>query len=367
MTLVFLVTLANWFASVASARADVSTIDNVTAPIVRVNVRSSDVTIRTWNRPSVAVDGDARLSIVRRMTQQPADQNPILIPGAHSNGRLGTARMPAESFVVSTIPPGPRDAVIIRSTPQSPAGPLVVTVPADAVFVIVVARSGNLDVHDYRGGTFVGFTTRGRLALDRVGGTIFAQTGAGPLVVTDSSTERLRARSLRGNITFERCYAQQIEASSVDGSIVYDDGGFGPGLARFESTHGDVAIGTHDAAELGAHVAGDGRVYTNFERGAQISGNRSDTNALVGGGGPVVNATTQTGNVYLYDGSIRARERLPMWQPPLAAIAQFVRRGAPAFDIGLPLPRRTEEREPIPYRTPQARQPHRTTAPRFRR
>lgn len=347
-----LAAIAAWALGTAPASADVTTLENATAPIVRINIRSGNVAIRTWNRASVEIVGDPGLSIVRRMTHQPVEQAPMLIPQARALDRMRFATLAPESFVVSSIPPGPRETVVIKSTPHAQHGPVIVTVPSDAVFVFAYARRGNLDVRDYRGGTFVGFTNRGRLQLQHVGGTVFAQTNEGRLDVIDSSTERLRARSLQGNITFERCDARQIEASSVDGSIVYDDGTFEPGLARFESTHGNVAIGTQSAAELGAHVGGNGRVYMNFERGARISGSRDEANAIVGGGGPVVTATTQTGNVYLFDGSLRTRERLPApWQHPLAALPRrIVRREN--FPEELPV------RSYVPQRTLETQRPN---------
>lgn len=341
--------LAVWLSSTGVARADVTTLDATAAPIVRINIRSGDVTIRTWDRRSVEVDGDPALSIERRTTLQPTEQRPVLIPRAQGPGRPGPVLLAPESFVVSSIPPGTRDAIVVKSTPETPAGPVVVTVPNDAVLVVALARGGDLDVRDYRGGTFVGITSRGRLALQNLGGTVFAQTGRGALVVRDSVTERLRARSLYGNITFERCRSRQIEATSVDGSIVYDDGFFESGLARFESLHGDVAIGTQNAAQLGARVAGDGRVYTNFERGARISGSRTEASVLVGGGGPVVTATTQSGNVYFFDGTLRTRDRLPSpWRQPISALQPILhrdaeRRPAPhphAYAKPHPLPRR---------------------------
>lgn len=363
--------LAAGLAGAAPARADTTTFDGLTAPIVRVNLRAGNVTIRTWDRQSVEVSGESSLSIVHRRIRQMPEAAPILIPPAHH----GTASLAPETFVVSSIAPGAHDAIIVKSTPQTPPGPVVVTIPNDAALVFAFARGGNLDVHDYRGGTFVGFTGRGRLALQHVGGTIFAQTGRGALVIDDATTDRLRARTLYGNITFERCRSQQIEATSVDGSIVYDDGSFEPGLARFESTHGDVAIGTQSAAELGAHVAGDGRVYAQFERGARVSGTQGDANAIVGGGGPVVTATTQTGNVYLFDGTLRTRERLgAAWQQPLAILQRssgFRRESGPRiFEPirALPQPRIPDiESTVAPHRAnPHAPPAHRIDKPRTR-
>lgn len=358
------VTLAAGLAYARPARAETTTFEGLSAPIVRVNLHAGDVTIRTWDRQSVEVTGEATLSIVHRTMHQVPEQTAILIPQAHS----GPATLAPETFVISSIAPGTHDAVVVKSMPDTPAGPVVVTVPNDAALVFVFARGGNLDVHDYRGGTFVGFTSRGRLALQHVGGTIFAQTGRGALVVDDATTDRLRARTLSGNIAFERCRSHQIEATSIDGSIVYDEGSFEPGLARFESTHGDVAIGTISAVEFGAHVAGEGRVFTQFERGARTSGTQGDANAVVGGGGPVVTAATQTGNVYLFDGTLRTRERLgAAWQRPLAMLQRssgFHRESGP-HDLSpiraFPQPL-VPDVDPTPVVAPHARPRHRHDA-----
>jgi hypothetical protein len=102
---------------------------------------------------------------------------------------------------------------------------------------------------------------------------------------------------------------------------VYDGGSFQPGLAHFESTRGDVAVGASGGVQLGGHTAGEGRVYTNFQHPANVEGHNGEASATIGGGGPVVTATSQTGNVYFYDGSLRTRQNLPaQWQSPVAAL-----------------------------------------------
>jgi hypothetical protein len=112
------------------------------------------------------------------------------------------------------------------------------------------------------------------------------------MIVTNSSFERVRARSLTGNMTFEHCNVRQIEATSVNGSIVYDGGSFQPGSRGFESTRGDVAVGANGPAELGGHADGSGRVYTNFQGPAHVDGRDGEASATVDGGGPVVTATS---------------------------------------------------------------------------
>jgi hypothetical protein len=326
-------------ATVAAARADVSTFDAADMPIVRVNVQQGNVTIRTWDRPAVQIDADPSLQIVQRSTEQSGAPYAVPIPYIAQDD----AELPAENFV-ATIPAGSHEAIIVRDVPGSHTvgdTPVTVTIPNNSAFVFARTGNGTLDVQGYRGGTFVGFVGRGRMELGGMGGTVFAQTARGPLTVTDSSFDRFRGRSLFGNVTFERCDVRQIETTTVYGSIVYDRGTFAPGLARFESQRGDVAVGSDGPAQLGGHAAGEGRVYTSFQHNARIDGRDGDASAIVDGGGPVVTAMTQSGNVFFYDGSLRSRQQqlAPQWQAPIGALQRpemAVRReaplpGAPAF------------------------------------
>jgi len=50
----------------------------------------------------------------------------------------------------------------------------------------------------------------------------------------------------------------------------------------------------------------------------------------VGGGGPLVNAISSRGNIYLYDGSLANRRELPADWRPVRAVFATRRREAPA-------------------------------------
>ncbi|MBD5634220.1 MAG: hypothetical protein IAI49_07050, partial [Candidatus Eremiobacteraeota bacterium] len=249
-------------ATSAAARADVTVVDTTMAPIVRIDIAEGDVTVRTWDRQAVSIDGDPSLTIAKRKAPQYGEAVPIAIGETPHRG-IDSISLPQESFVTAPIRPGSRDVVLIKSTPATPRGPVTVLVPSDAVFVSARAVNGRLDVADYRGGTLMAITRGGAMTLSNVGGTVFAQTLRGPIVARGSLFDRIRARSLFGNVTFERCTVRQIEVTTVTGSIVYDGGSFEPGLARFESSGGNVAIGASGNVQYGAHAAGDGRVYTN--------------------------------------------------------------------------------------------------------
>lgn len=307
------------------AAADTTTLNGTSSPIVRVSLRQGDITIRTWDRDVVQVDGDPSLTIERHTSDLSGNPQFLLIPGA----RLGddSLELPPENFVAGPIASGPREVVVVADSPGSepgaPPAAVVVTVPNDAAFVFARTGRGNLDVRDYRAGTLVGFALAGRMTLASVGGTVFAQTGRGPITVLDSTFDRVRARSLLGNITFERCRVRQIEVTAGAGSIVYDGGSFSPGLARFESERGNVAIGSDGPVQFGARAAPEGRVFTSFTHGAHVEGgNVNAAQATIGSGGPVVTATTQAGNVFLYDGSLRGRRLHGEWRAPLGTLTR---------------------------------------------
>jgi hypothetical protein len=304
------------------AAADVQVIDGTTAPIVRINIREGDVVVRTWDREAISIDGDPSLDVERRTSEESGETVPIAIPQISAfEDTPQRVSLPPESFVTAPIPSGRREVVVVKSAPGTPRSPVTVFVPNDSAFVYARAGNGTLDVEDYRGGTLVALTRNGRLTLGNVGGTVFAQTWRGPVVVRNSNIDRVRVRSLLGNVTFERCNVRQIETTTVAGSIVYDGGSFSPGLARFESTDGNVAIGANGNVQYGAHATSDGHVYTNFSEHVTVDTRNGGTSATVGDGGPVVTATTQGGNVYLYDGSLRGRAQLPPeWQPALATL-----------------------------------------------
>ncbi len=306
--------LAAWVAAAnAPARADVNVLDVAAAPVIRVNVREGAVTIRTWDRNAVQVDADPSVLIERKPFHAPASLGSLPIGAA---GHAGSDTfMPAESFVPGSVPPGPRDSIFIHSDADTVAGPVTVTIPYDSPLVFAIARGGPLHVEGYRGGTLVAYTTSGRLSLADSGGTVFVQSGRGPIVVSDSNFDRIRARSLQGNITFERCVVHQIETTAIGGSIVFDGGSFQPGLARFESVRGDVAVGSEAAAEITARSS-TGRAYSSFLNHASVDERDGQSHVTIDGGGPVVTAASESGNVYLYDGSLRNRSLPPPWHAP---------------------------------------------------
>ena len=345
-----------WLLTCAAARAEVTTVEGADAPIVRIQIPAqANLIVRTWDRQAVQIDGDSSAyAIERSVNRVPAAMQPQFIRVGQIKGPDGgTIILPAESFVISTLPPGPRNVVIVKGEAGHPVGPITVTIPSNSPLVTANVVRGSVLLQNYQNGTFIVHLNNGPVMLDGVSGDGFVQVLRGLIVADDSDFNRLRARSAVGAQIFERCTSHQIEASIVTGSIVYDNGHFDQGLARFDATNGNVAIGTTGASQLNAR-AGTGRVYTLFERRAQVDGRDGEATALVEGGGPVVTATSTNGNVYLYDGSLRTKAHVPAeWRAAQVALRREI--------FGVPPP----ARQPPPKDTsPGSRRPpprHRLT------
>ena len=302
----------------------------------------SAVTIKAWDRPNVQFDtDDESVQVIRRPVAFGTPQNPlsVSIPLANimvrdpASGATSAGTLPPEEFpYASDFRAGVHDAVRIVTGAGSR---ITVMVPATAAILDTQIRgSGILTVDDYHGGTLFVRSGGGRTLLTNVMSAAFIQMMNGRLEVIDSSFDRLRARGNNANFVFEHNRARQIEVTTVSGSIVYDNGTFDPGLARFESTNGSIGIGVAGGAQLAARST-DGHVYEMWDkRTPSDQRSEGEASATVAGGGPVVNAVTAHGNVYLYDGTLATRHTIPPeWRPIRQAMRPGELQGPPgAFE-----------------------------------
>jgi len=333
------------------------------APIVRVVLGSGEVNVRTWDRSAVEIDDPSNVTARRFSVEANAEQSTIPILAGRIQSPNGPVELPEESFAVSTLAPGPHDVVAVRGQDAN----ITVMVPRNAALVTVQMGKGNISLSDYRQGTFVTRVRNGSVHLQGVGGDGYVQVMRGPISADASSFNRLRMRSGTGDITFGNCHSKQIEVTSVRGSIDYDGGTFEPGLARFESQSGSVGLGVSGGAQLAAHATG-GRVLTAFDSGAQVSGHDGEQEVSVGGGGPLVTASSGSGSVYLYNGQLASHHVSADWQPlrttlqsagrPVPSEAAPVRAAAPHNATQPPVTRRTRPIAPAPSKV-NAPQPRR--------
>lgn len=308
----------------APAGAGTTSFDVGEQAVVNLIVRGkgNDVTVRTWDRPSVQVDyaedapavdhrtvpfGTARFPLAQQIPPQ-------LYALRDRDGQTGAGALAPEEFPYAAFRPGAHDVVRI----DAPAGArLVLTIPASTGILAMRIGGGQTSIEGYRGANLFVIQNQGRVQLTGATTSAFVQMSYGAFYAADGAFDRLRIRGIAAHDVFERCRSKQIEATSITGSIVYDGGSFDPGLARFESQSGSIALGVTAPAQLTGRSQ-DGHVYTLFDRrGTASVDQRGDGDAVasVGSGGPLVNAISGRGNVYFYDGSLaNHRESGPQWR-----------------------------------------------------
>jgi len=340
-----------WVVPVAAGAADAVSYDVADGGVVFIRTTDADVTIHTWDRNVVSAewdDGDQMAVSKRSYNATGGFAVPKrAIRVSRSGEPLRTLELPPEDFPIDSLTPGLHDMITFLQTKRSDdfetlsTGPahLTVTVPASTGAVFVRTGKGSVTIEHYRGTGLI-FADNAQVFLSDVQGAFFLQVINGKTYAVDSAFDRLRARSNTGTFVFERCASKQIDVQTFYGSIVYDDGRFQAGLARFASEDGDIAIGTTSAAQLAGRSV-EGHVYTNFDRPAQIDAPiPSQANAIVGPGGPLITVSTVRGSAFLYDGGMDAHRPLSIEWRPIADVLRSRRRAY--FPQRFPPPERRE-------------------------
>ncbi len=300
----------------ARARADAVQLPVAAPPVIYVRLTQGHLTVRTWLRNVVQVQGSPSIAarelppavVARRLPRQMMLWSQSLV--AKDGERL---TLPAEPFPLPDLTQQAHDGVLVHGS-----GTATILVPANTALLVTVVRRGSIAIDGYRNGTFTAMMGVGRIALNNVSGTGAVQLNAGPFIARNSAFARIRVRTGRGNQFFEHCTAAQIQATSLLGSILYDNGTFTPGLAHFESQRGNVALGVNGNAQVNAH-SDVGRIFSAQNVPLQRSAN--DAQATYARGGPVVTATSTRGSVIFYRGSLRAHpalfKRFQTHRPPV--------------------------------------------------
>ena len=329
-------------AAVRPAWAAPTAIDVSSQPIVLIQ-HTQPIAITTWDRDQIVVDAGGQAPVVQRRPSR----NPRTTPTAPYSVPIPAASVPepdgnvidlgAEEFPVQ-IPAGTHETVRIQ-VPPSAAN---VMIPANTSVLSINGNSATR-IQNYHG-QLIAQQRAGPLVLTNVSGDAFVQNLRGQILIADSNFDRLRTRTALNNMIFQRCNVKQIEATSNRGSIVYNNGTFQPGLARFETVTGHVALGINGGANI-AVKGQPGQIYQHFNRPTQFFDRNGEANALVGGGGPLVNVLTQQGRVYLYDGSLMNKRALPRnWGQIRAPLERWRRRAEEQQRENGPPPFRARER-----------------------
>jgi hypothetical protein len=316
----------------AASVAGTSALDVGDQAVIRVFMRGkgNSVEVRTWDRQTVQVESAdyATPQVERSVVAFGTPRNPLsqqvpaqLYTTHDSGGLAGIGQtLPPEEFPYQGFRPGIHDMVRVTA-PQGSR--LMVMVPASTGVLDLRVGGGQTTIEGYRGANLYVLQGTGWVHLDSSTTTAFVQLNYGSVFADDGVFDRIRVRGIGAHDVFERCRSKQIEASSISGTIVYDGGSFDPGLARFESQTGNIALGVTSSAQLMGR-SDTGHVYTMFDqRGSAIVDQHGDGNATasVGSGGPLVNALSAHGNVFLYDGTMSSRRTVaPEWRPVLQVV-----------------------------------------------
>ncbi len=223
------------------ASADQGLYAAANAPVINLSINGGTLNVRTWDRPQVQIQSTVALQVQQFSSAAMMRNVPreIAVLAGQIQSPRGLLTMPRETFVVGSAASGPHDGIAITGS----GGETTITIPASTALLVTRMPRGFVTIDGYRTGTFFVRLRNGWVHMTNVGGEGFVQVMRGPIVASDSSFLRLRARSAIGNIIFERCHARQIEVSTIAGAISFDNGSFEPGLARFESQYGPVALG----------------------------------------------------------------------------------------------------------------------------
>ncbi|MDP9024694.1 MAG: DUF4097 domain-containing protein, partial [Candidatus Eremiobacteraeota bacterium] len=287
-----------------TARADSTRIATGASPVLFIQLTSGDLTVRSWDQQGVQIDADPGVEARHVEPQQATPRIPthMYLWSQVARAPDGTTlKLEPETFLLPPIE-GQHDAVVIRG-----AGNATIAIPAGTALIVSNVRRGAVAIEGYKNGVFVAHVANGSMHLDNVSGTGAVQVNNGPFTARNSDFARLRVRTVRGNIAFEHCNSTQIEATSLTGGFMYDNGTFQPGLARFESDRGNVLLGvTGSGVQVGAHS----NVGQIFSDSAAVQPGQTDAQATLGRGGPVVTATSGSGSVIFYNGALRSHPAL---------------------------------------------------------
>jgi len=340
-----------WIVPVAAGATGAVSYEVADGGVVFIHTTDADVTIHTWDRNVVSAewdDGDQMAVSKRSYNATGGFAVPKRAIRVNRPGEpLRMIDLPPEDFPIDSLAPGLHDMVTFLQTKREDefetlstgAAHLTITVPASTGAIFVRTNKGTVTIEHYRGTGLV-FADNAQVFLTDVQGAFFLQVINGKTYAVDSAFDRLRARSNTGAFVFERCASKQIDVQTFYGSIVYDDGRFAPGLARFASQDGDIAIGTTSAAQLAGRSV-EGHVYTNFDRPAQIDAPiPNQANAIVGPGGPLITVSTVRGSAFLYDGPMDGHRPLSIEWRPIEGVLNGRRR--PRFPQPFPPPDRRD-------------------------
>jgi hypothetical protein len=281
------------------------------APIVNVRVDYGQVNVAVWDRPIVSINSSGAITsqYVPNVLNLPSQ---ITMWAQSAQTLRGPVALPAEPFVLPPIV-GTHDGVTVHGD-----GNTTIMVPQGTALVVArVSGRGGIGISDYQG-TLVATTRNGFVTVRNVGGTAYLQSLRGGIVASESSFDRVRARTGEGPVVFTDCQADQIDATSVFGAVLYDNGTLGQGPAQFSSDNDNIGIGIADLPTT--------------EPAQVLNGTSTE---MLGPAGPALTVTAPRGAAYVYSGSLAQHPELLSRWPRAQNLMRREPLGVPRRRFGL--------------------------------
>ncbi|MDE2571091.1 MAG: hypothetical protein KGM44_01045 [bacterium] len=304
----------------AAARAETIDVPVASQALVRIEVQQADVVIQGVPGERLRISAP-RAQIQRESyTPTPGDNAIRILPVGVQTAQGRHLDLPGETFAYTPLSPGPHAAFVVTG---GFAGRITVALPEQAGIVLVKMERGRLMARGVRNGGLLAELDHGAIALSRFSGTAYLQVAGGPISVAGSQLEHVRLRTGAGAIVVRNSTVAQLQASSILGDVIVDDATFLPGLARLESREGAVALGVGAGGAQVTGSTGSGRVFTMLDGEGQPRIDRGGVSTLVHGGGPAVTLRSESGSLFLYGGSLDGATLPPAWRRMGALLRRF--------------------------------------------
>jgi|SRR5579872_103856 len=294
------------------ARAVTANVAAGDQPVVVVSVRQGTIVVRAV--PGDAVRVTAARGRIESSTWAPSPDDNVLdiLPTSVQTANGRRIDLPTETFTFTPLHQGKHVNVHLLG---DAVGNVTVEVPRRPSVILVKAERGRVRVEGLRQDVIVVKLHHGAISVSHFSGAAYLQSGGGPIDVEDSDLHHARLRSATTPIVLRNCTVRQVQASSVLGDVIADNTTFSPGVARFDSSEGAVALGIGNG---GAQVSGTtdgGRIFTSLDPRSHSQVDAGSVSSSIHGGGPVVTMRSERGNLFLYDGSLMERKPpAPAWR-----------------------------------------------------
>jgi DUF4097 and DUF4098 domain-containing protein YvlB len=308
---------AAWAAPASAADGSFDRTLKVSAPVsLDVRTGSGNIHVRQGDSSSVVIHADIRSghgdwggndaeSRIRAIEQNPPieqDGSTIRVGHTHDSDLYRNLsisyeiRTPAQTRLEAQTGSGDLTTAGIQLEINGRTGSGNIRVEDVNGRVELTAGSGDVHLHNARGGARIS-SGSGNLTAENVAGQITASSGSGSVRLELAGAGDVEASSGSGNITLRGANGA-VRAHTGSGDIEAHGEQRGDWHLRTGSGNVRVELPPGAGFELDAH-SGSGTIQTEREITVVGTLSRHDLHGKAGGGGPLLELRTSSGNIYL--------------------------------------------------------------------